>query len=51
LDLPNEVEEEKEGKKSLLSILNYKSDNYVITNDNFTKMILLVYRIKIFQLL
>jgi len=29
----------------LTSILNYKSDNYVITNDNFKKMVLLVYRI------
>ena len=30
----------------MLSILNYKSNNYVITDDNFKKMILLVYRIK-----
>ena len=32
--------------KSLKSILNYQTDDYVITNDNFKKMILLVYRIK-----
>ena len=42
LDLPNEVEKDVGEKKSLLSIL----DNYVITNDNFTKMMLLIYRIK-----
>ena len=45
LNLPNEVEEKKGDKKSLLSILTYQTDNYVITNDNFTKMVLLVYRI------
>ena len=45
LFIENEVEEEKNGLKSLASILNHKTDNYVITNDNFTKMILLVYRI------
>ena len=45
LDLPNNVEEEGD-YKSLLSILNYEKDNYVITNDNFKKMILLAYRIK-----
>ena len=46
LHLPNEVEKVLGDKKSLLSILNYKTDNYVITNDNFKKMILLFYRIK-----
>ena len=45
LYIANDVEKEENGLKSLLSILNYKTDNYVITNDNFTKMILLVYRI------
>ena len=45
LNIPNEVETEKGELKSLLSILNYKTDNYVITSDNFTKMVLLVYRI------
>ena len=46
LNLENEVDKEKGKLKSLKSILNYKSDDYVITNDNFKKMILLVYRIK-----
>jgi len=46
LNLPNEVEKDYKDKKSLISILNYKTDNYVITDDNFKKMILLVYRIK-----
>ncbi len=45
LFIPNEIEAEKNGLKPLVSILNYKTDDYVITNDNFTKMILLVYRI------
>ena len=39
LYIANDVEKEENGLKSLLSILNYKTDNYVITNDNFTKMI------------
>ena len=46
LDLQNEVENDVEGKKSLLSILDYKTDNYAITNDNFKKMLLLMYRIR-----
>ena len=46
LNIPNEVETDKGNLKSLISILNYKTDNYVITNDNFTKMVLLYYRIK-----
>ena len=45
LNLENDVGKEKGKLKSLQSILNYKSDDYVITNDNFKKMILLVYRI------
>ena len=45
LSLPNEVETEQGDLKSLLSILSYKTDNYVITNDNFTKIVLLYYRI------
>jgi energy-coupling factor transporter ATP-binding protein EcfA2 len=45
LDIPNEVENEQGDLKSLLSILNYETDNYIITKDNFTKMILLAYRI------
>jgi ABC-type multidrug transport system fused ATPase/permease subunit len=46
LNLPNEVEEDKGEQKSLLSIIEEKNNNYVITNDNFKKMVLLVYRIK-----
>ena len=46
LNLPNDVEKKEGDKKSLLSILNYKTNNYVITDDNFKKMILLIYRIK-----
>ena len=46
LNLPNEVEKDKGKLKSLLSILKYQSDDYVITNDNYKKMVLLVYRIK-----
>ena len=50
LNLPNNVEkdEEKDGKmlKSLLSIIEEKNNNYVITIDNFKKMVLLIYRIK-----
>ena len=46
LNLQNDVEKDNEDKKSLLSILNYKTDNYVIINDNFKKMILILYRIK-----
>ena len=50
LNLPNEVEkdEEKDSKKlkSLLSIIEEKNNNYVITIDNFKKMVLLIYRIK-----
>jgi len=45
LNLPNDVVESKGDQKSLLSILNYKTDNYVITNDNLTKMVLFVYGI------
>ena len=48
LDLPNEIENEVEINgikyKSLLSII--EDSNYVITIDNFKKMVLLVYRIK-----
>jgi len=38
LNLPHSVE-------TLLSIIEEKNNNYVITNDNFKKMVLLVYRI------
>ena len=46
LDIPNEVDKDMNGLKSLKSILEEKDNNYVITNDNFRKMILLVYRIR-----
>ena len=46
LYLDNEVEEDKDDKKSLISILNLGNSNYVITEDNYKKMVLLVYRIK-----
>ena len=50
LDLPNEVEEDVKKDnielKSLLSIIEEENNNYVITIDNFKKMVLLVYRIK-----
>ena len=46
LYLPNDLENEIDGNKSLLSILEEGTDNYVITEDNYKKMILLVYRIK-----
>jgi broad-specificity NMP kinase len=46
LNLPNDLEKDIKDLKSLISILNIGSDNYVITEDNYKKMILLVYRIK-----
>ena len=49
-DIEKEVEINGEKKrikyKSLLSIIEEENNNYVITNDNFKKMVLLVYRIK-----
>ena len=46
LNLPNDLEKDIGDKKSLLSILNIGTDNYVITDDNYKKMVLLIYRIK-----
>ena len=46
LDIPNEVEKDEKELKSLISILEEENNNYVITNDNFRKIILLVYRIR-----
>jgi len=46
LNLPNELDKDIDDKKSLLSILNIGTDNYVITEDNYKKMVLLIYRIK-----
>ena len=44
LNIPNKVSKDDGNLKSLLSIID--KDNYVITDDNFKKMVLLVYRIK-----
>ena len=46
LDLSNDVEKYEGDKKSLLSILNEGTDYYIITEDNYKKMVLLIYRIK-----
>ena len=46
LYIPNDVEKDIGNYKSLLSILDKETNNYVITNDNFRKMLLLAYRIK-----
>ena len=46
LYLPNDLEKDINDKKSLLSILDLGTDNYVIIDDNYKKMILLFYRIK-----
>ena len=44
--LPNDLEKDEGDKKSLLSILDSDNINYVITEDNYKKMLLLLYRIK-----
>ena len=44
LNIKNKVGKDDGNLKSLLSII--EKDNYVITDDNFKKMVLLVYRIK-----
>ena len=58
LNLPNEIDKEVGDKKSLMSILALptntdktkssikKTDRYVITDDNYKKIILLIYRIQ-----
>ena len=46
LNVPNDIKNDLGDKKSLKSILNYKTDNFVITEDSFKKMIFLYYRIK-----
>ena len=46
LNIPNEVKKDEGNKKSLISIIEQDGSNYAITNDNFKKMILLIYRIK-----
>jgi len=37
LDLPNDIENDLRVKKSLKSILNYKTENFVIIEDNLKK--------------
>ena len=46
LYLPNHLVEDVGKYKSLISILAKDTDNYVITEDNYKKMILLIYRIR-----
>jgi len=46
LFLENDLEKDKENKKSLLSILDSDNINYVITEDTYKKMLLLIYIIK-----
>ena len=46
MDLSNSVKEDNNDKKSLLSIIQNKTDNYIITDDNFKKMALILYRIQ-----
>ena len=51
LNLPNDINNDieirgKEKLLSLLSILNLEKEDYVITDDNFKKMVLLIYRIQ-----
>ena len=43
LNFPNYLERDEGDKRSLISILNIGTDNYVITEDNYKKMVLLVY--------
>lgn len=46
LNLPKDLENDIDGKKSWISILGEGTDNYILTDDNNKKMILLVYRIR-----
>ena len=45
-NLPNDLEKDINDNKSLLSILEKDNDHYVLTEDNYKKMILLFCRIK-----
>lgn len=45
LNLSNDVEKDIDNKKSLISIINQKDNNYVITRDNYIKILLILYRI------
>ena len=44
-NLSNDVEKDIDNKKSLISIINEKDNNYVITRDNYIKILLILYRI------
>ena len=46
LDLKNDLINDEGDKKSLFSILDQDNINYVITEDNYKKMVLLYFRIK-----
>ena len=46
LDLSNGVENNIDNKKSLISILKENDNNYIINDDNFVKIVLIIYRIK-----
>jgi energy-coupling factor transporter ATP-binding protein EcfA2 len=46
LDLKNDLINDEGDKKSLLKILDQDNINYVITEDNYKKMVLLFFRIK-----
>ena len=46
MDIPNDIMKDEGELKSLMSILEEKNNNYIISSDNFKKMILLYYRIK-----
>ena len=46
LNIPNDLENDMDNNRSLLSILGQGIYNYVITDDNYKKMILLYYRLK-----
>ena len=46
LEIENEIDNEKGDKKSLLSILQYNTQNYIIIGDNFKKIVLLYWKIK-----
>jgi len=45
-EFSNEESIDIENENNLLSILYDKDDNFIITKDNFKKMVLLYYRIK-----
>ena len=44
-NVPNDIEKDQGDKRSLISILNLGTDNYILNVDNYRKMVLLKYRI------